>query len=67
MNMGAWEFARPRLLAQRLPLTYVGRPPSSSPAEGSTTWYQATQEALIEQAYHPDSQLEKAGIILERG
>jgi 2-oxoglutarate dehydrogenase E1 component len=67
-NMGAWEFVRGPLtevIEGRWPLTYIGRPPSSSPAEGSATWYASTQQALIERAY--DLQVEEtAGVILER-
>ncbi|HEY6292635.1 MAG TPA: 2-oxoglutarate dehydrogenase E1 component [Terriglobia bacterium] len=53
-NMGAWEFLRlqlARLIDGRWPLLYVGRPRSSSPAEGSSAWHAATQAALIHQAY----------------
>ncbi|MBX2998708.1 MAG: 2-oxoglutarate dehydrogenase E1 component [Caldilineaceae bacterium] len=53
-NMGAWEFVLPRLLkllAERCPLHYVGRPRRASPAEGSTTWHNVNQAALIEQAF----------------
>ncbi|MGH9345466.1 MAG: 2-oxoglutarate dehydrogenase E1 component, partial [Terriglobia bacterium] len=52
-NMGAWEFVRlqiARLIGGRCPLHYVGRPRSSSPAEGSSAWHAATQEMLIAQA-----------------
>lgn len=53
-NMGAWTFVQPRLgelLNGQLPLRYIGRPPSSSPAEGSTTWYSSNQKLLIERAF----------------
>jgi 2-oxoglutarate dehydrogenase E1 component len=52
-NMGAWDFLRPRLveLSTGLSLHYVGRPPSSSPAEGSSYWYKTTQEVLVDRAY----------------
>ncbi|HEV2499110.1 MAG TPA: 2-oxoglutarate dehydrogenase E1 component [Terriglobia bacterium] len=53
-NMGAWEFVRlqiARLIDGRCPLHYLGRPRSSSPAEGSSAWHAATQEALITQAF----------------
>lgn len=53
-NMGAWEFVRlqlARLIDGRCPLHYIGRPRSSSPAEGSSAWHAATQEALIAQAF----------------
>src|SRR5258706_1513251 len=54
LNMGAWNYLRPRLrqlIGDRLPLHYVGRPESSSPAEGSSTLYRINQQALIEQAF----------------
>lgn len=53
-NMGAWTYAQPRLrniIDGRLPLHYLGRPNSSSPAEGSASWHAVNQAALIEQAY----------------
>jgi 2-oxoglutarate dehydrogenase E1 component len=53
-NMGAWTYAQPRLINiidGRLPLHYLGRPSSSSPAEGSASWHAVNQAALIEQAY----------------
>jgi 2-oxoglutarate dehydrogenase E1 component len=52
-NMGAWEFVRlqlARLIDGRWPLHYVGRPRSSSPAEGSSAWHARTQEMIIKQA-----------------
>jgi 2-oxoglutarate dehydrogenase E1 component len=53
-NMGAWSFVRPRLwdlIDGRWPLHYIGRPRSSSPAEGSATWHKANQEQIVERAY----------------
>jgi 2-oxoglutarate dehydrogenase E1 component len=53
-NMGAWEFARPLLqdlLPRAVPLRYVGRTRSSSPAEGSAAWHAANQKALIKRAF----------------
>jgi len=53
-NMGAWDFVRPKLqelLGGCGPLHYVGRPRSSSPSEGSTSWHAVNQSALIERAY----------------
>jgi len=50
-NMGAWNYLRPHLTRQldgRWPLYYTGRPPSSSPAEGSSSWHRKIQSALIE-------------------
>jgi len=68
-NMGAWEYLRPRLsdlLDGRVPLGYVGRPVSSSPAEGSAAWYAATQRDLIERAYNPELQVVDSSALLER-
>jgi 2-oxoglutarate dehydrogenase E1 component len=59
-NMGAWSYVRPylqELVAGRWPLHYIGRPPSSSPAEGSSALYAVNQAALIEQAYNIGAEL----------
>ncbi|PWB46331.1 MAG: 2-oxoglutarate dehydrogenase E1 component [Candidatus Methylomirabilota bacterium] len=53
-NMGAWTYVQPHLhewLKGRWPLRYIGRPPNSSPAEGSAAWHAAHQKLLIEHAY----------------
>ncbi len=53
-NMGAWEFLRlqlARVIDGRWPLRYIGRPRSSSPAEGSSAWHALIQETLVRQAY----------------
>ncbi|PWB80705.1 MAG: 2-oxoglutarate dehydrogenase E1 component, partial [Candidatus Methylomirabilota bacterium] len=53
-NMGAWTYIQPHLhemLQGRWPLRYIGRPPNSSPAEGSAAWHAANQTLLIDQAY----------------
>ncbi|MEZ4635471.1 MAG: 2-oxoglutarate dehydrogenase E1 component [Caldilineaceae bacterium] len=53
-NMGAWEFAQPRLLElleDRCPLYYVGRPRRASPAEGSTAWHNVNQAAIVAQVF----------------
>ena len=57
-NMGAWTFVRTQLdelLVGRgagcAPLRYMGRPASSSPAEGSTTRYALAQKRLVERAF----------------
>ena len=63
-NMGAWTFIRPRLediLPQEVPLHYIGRPRSASPAEGSTQWYRETQQALVERAFTHQSKEELIG------
>lgn len=57
-NMGAWDFVRPRLrtlIGDRCPLRYVGRPRSSSPAEGSASWHAVNQATLVKQAFHVES------------
>ncbi|MGH9398564.1 MAG: 2-oxoglutarate dehydrogenase E1 component [Terriglobia bacterium] len=62
-NMGAWEFVRlqlARLINGRCPLHYMGRPRSSSPAEGSPAWHALNQERLIAQAFDvKDAQTEE--------
>jgi 2-oxoglutarate dehydrogenase E1 component len=52
-NMGAWDFVRPHLqhlLQGRLPLGWIARPRSSSPAEGSAARHTRMQHILIERA-----------------
>ncbi len=70
MNMGAWDFMRPRLrqiLSDHLPLFYVGRPESSSPAEGSSTLYRINQQALIHQALKLEEHTRNQSVIIEKG
>ena len=70
LNMGAWNYLRPRLrqlTEDRLPIHYVGRPESSSPAEGSSTAYRTNQQALIEQAFKFDEQAHTRSVVKERG
>ena len=70
LNMGAWNYLRPRLRQltdDQLPIHYVGRPESSSPAEGSSTTYRANQLALIEQAFKFDEQAHTRSVVKERG
>jgi len=70
MNMGAWNYLRPRLrqlMDDRLPLHYVGRPESSSPAEGSSTLHHINQKELIEQAFEFEKQTRTRSVIKERG
>jgi 2-oxoglutarate dehydrogenase E1 component len=69
-NMGAWNYLRPRLRRltdDRLPLHYVGRPESSSPAEGSSTLYRINQQELIEQAFEFEKQSRTRSVVKERG
>jgi 2-oxoglutarate dehydrogenase E1 component len=69
-NMGAWDYLRRclrQLLVQYdLPLHYVGRPESSSPAEGSSTLYRINQQALIAQAFEFEKQTHTQSVIKER-
>jgi 2-oxoglutarate dehydrogenase E1 component len=70
LNMGAWNYLRPRLrqsIDDRLPIHYVGRPESSSPAEGSSAAYRANQQALIEQAFKFDERAHTRSVVTERG
>ena len=53
-NMGAWEFMRPligELAGGRRRLRYVGRPRSSSPAEGSAAQHAIAQAAIVDEAF----------------
>jgi 2-oxoglutarate decarboxylase len=54
-NMGAWSFVSPLLaaLAPGLPLAYVGRRASSSPATGSARLFRAEQERFVAAAFTP--------------
>ena len=66
-NMGAWAYLEPhlaKLIAGRWPLSYLGRPPNSSPAEGSSAWHAATQKMLIEQAFELAEMVVKENAIL---
>jgi 2-oxoglutarate dehydrogenase E1 component len=69
-NMGAWNYLRPhlrQLTEGRLSLNYVGRPESSSPAEGSSTLYRINQQSLIEQAFDFDKQSHTSSVVKEKG
>jgi 2-oxoglutarate dehydrogenase E1 component len=70
LNMGAWHFLHACLrevAGNDLPLHYVGRPESSSPAEGSSTTYRMNQQALIEQAYKFEETAHTQSVVKERG
>ena len=50
-NMGGWDFVDERLAAMtKLPLYYVGRPISASPATGSHRRHEQQQHAIVTQA-----------------
>ncbi|HSB01564.1 MAG TPA: 2-oxoglutarate dehydrogenase E1 component [Anaerolineales bacterium] len=70
LNMGAWNYVRPYLrqvVEDRFTLHYVGRPESSSPAEGSTTLYRINQQSLVEQAFDFDKQAQTSSVVKEQG
>ncbi len=53
-NMGAWHFIRPRIeAATGKPLTFIGRPESSSPATGFPHIHRRRQAEIIERAVGP--------------
>jgi 2-oxoglutarate dehydrogenase E1 component len=58
-NMGAWQFIRPLLEAatrERLPIDYVGRAASASPATGSPESHKLEQELILKDAFgEPDA------------
>jgi len=56
-----------QILGEQLPLYYVGRPESSSPAEGSTTIYRINQQLLLRQAFTLAEQTQSQSVIIERG
>ncbi len=69
-NMGAWSFVQPRLAAAsqgRIPLRYIGRGMSSSPAEGSFSWHEMNQSALIAQAFSRETKEVSEGVIISKG
>lgn len=69
-NMGAWNYLRPllrELTEEHLTLHYVGRPESSSPAEGSSTLYRINQKYLIEQAFAIEKQSQTSSVVKTRG
>ena len=72
LNMGSWNYVRSHLkeiLGDHLPLYYVGRPESSSPAEGSSTLYRVNQQTLIHQVFKAkvEEQTQSQSVVVERG
>jgi 2-oxoglutarate dehydrogenase E1 component len=61
-NMGGWTFMDPRLRALGLPVEYVGRDASASPATGSLKVHQREQREVVEAALRlPLPHLVRAG------
>ncbi|MCI0575655.1 MAG: 2-oxoglutarate dehydrogenase E1 component [Chloroflexi bacterium] len=57
-NMGAWPYMRSYLedvIQNRWPLRTIGRPDRASPAEGSFSWHQRNQRAIVEEAFRFES------------
>jgi 2-oxoglutarate dehydrogenase E1 component len=53
-NMGAWNFIQPYLknsCNDRFKLSFIGRPASASPAEGSSAWHARQQKSLVQRAF----------------
>ena len=68
-NAGAWEFMRPllqELIGDRRPLRYIGRARSASPSEGSATWHQMNQKALVERAFSLTSHGSEPSMVLSK-
>jgi 2-oxoglutarate dehydrogenase E1 component len=65
-NMGTWKYLQPclrELVGGRWPIHYIGRPPSSSPGEGSSAWFAINQQALVEQASNEKSEVGQKDIV----
>jgi 2-oxoglutarate dehydrogenase complex dehydrogenase (E1) component-like enzyme len=54
------------LIAGRAPLRYIGRASSSSPSEGSSTWHQLNQKALVEQAFELHHDAPEPSMVLSK-
>jgi len=63
-NMGAWNYIAPRLrdlLDPAIPITYVGRPDSASPAEGSLSLHSVEQARILAEALQVSAQTAPVG------
>jgi len=68
-NMGAWDFMRSlleELIGDRWPLRYIGRARSASPSEGSHTWHQLNQRAIVERAFDLESHATESPKVLSK-
>jgi 2-oxoglutarate dehydrogenase E1 component len=69
-NFGAWTYLQPQLNdlgKDRWPLHFIGREPGSSPAEGSSAWYEVSQTTLVKQVFEAEGAKLTNGIVVERG
>ncbi|MDX1601401.1 MAG: 2-oxoglutarate dehydrogenase E1 component [Anaerolineales bacterium] len=66
-NMGAWPYIRTRLneIVGKDQVGFVGRPASSSPAEGSAAWHSYNQRAIVEEALLGERQKAEEAIVKE--
>ncbi len=54
MNGGAWKYVQPlleRIVQNRLPIKYIGRPNRASPAEGYFAWHKSKQDEIMREVY----------------
>jgi 2-oxoglutarate dehydrogenase E1 component len=64
-NMGAWDymaFRLDRLVQGRLPVDYVGRRRSPSPAEGSPSAHKANHAMIVEYAFNWEFEQVRNGV-----
>ena len=54
------------LIGDRRPLRYIGRARSASPSEGSATWHQMNQKALVERAFSLTSHGSEPSMVLSK-
>jgi 2-oxoglutarate dehydrogenase E1 component len=63
-NMGAWNYIAPRLreiVDPAIPIVYVGRPDSASPAEGSLSLHSVEQARILAEALQGSAQPASVG------
>ncbi len=65
-NAGAWSFVEPRLrelLAEELPVRYVGKPARPAPSQGSAGFHKREHEQLVLSAFRGDNSGEVEGAV----
>ncbi len=67
-NMGPWPHVQKRLrrVLEGYEIGFVGRPASSSPAEGSAAWHRFNQRAIIEKALLGERRKAPEAVVKER-